>query len=112
MLSDEDIEMIRNTKLSDIIKKVTTIGDEHIQNDVFNFKDGDPCPQPFQLNASQLENCPYLRGYDYFEVHRADLKFLFTLLVIFRELAKYFTPWGFRNFWQPCTHGKCDVKNV
>ena len=72
MLSDEDIEMIRGTKLSDIIKKVTTIGDEHIQKDVFIFKEGDPCPQPFQLNASQLENCPYLRGYDYFEVHRAD----------------------------------------
>ena len=72
MLSDEDIELIRNTKLSDIIKKVTTIGDEHIQKNVFNFKDGDPCPQPFQLNASQLESCPYLRGYDYFEVHRVD----------------------------------------
>ena len=32
------------------------------------FKEGDPCPQPFQLNASQLESCPFLKGYDYFQV--------------------------------------------
>jgi dual oxidase len=68
MLTDSEIEYFRNLKLSDVIKKVTTIGDEHIQKDLFFFRADDPCPQPVQLNASQLENCPFLRGYDYFQV--------------------------------------------
>ena len=51
------------------------------QEDVFEWKPGNPCPQPLQLNASHLEHCPYLKGHDYFQVrqynrgihHLADL---------------------------------------
>ena len=68
MLTDSEIDYFRSLKLSDVIKKVTTIADEDIQKDLFFFNEGDPCPQPVQLNASQLENCPFLRGYDYFQV--------------------------------------------
>lgn len=59
---------IKALKLSDIIKQVTSIADNDIQEDVFQWKEGDPCQQPLQLNASNLEHCPYLKGYDYFQV--------------------------------------------
>ena len=68
MLTESEIEYFRNLKLSDVIKKVTTIGDADIQKELFFFNEGDPCPQPIQLNESQLENCPFLRGYDYLQV--------------------------------------------
>ena len=68
MLTESEIDYFRSLKLSDVIKEVTTITDGDIQKDLFFFNEGDPCPQPVQLNASQLENCPFLRGYDYFQV--------------------------------------------
>lgn len=65
--TDEEIEKIRATKLWDIIVNSTDIQPEDIQKDVFFWVDGNPCPQPMQLNASVLENCSYLQGFDYFE---------------------------------------------
>ena len=38
------------------------------QGDVFQWLNGDPCQQPLQLNASNLEHCLHLKGYDYFQV--------------------------------------------
>ena len=65
---------IRGLKLSGVIKQVTSIAEEEIQDDVFQWQQGDPCPQPLQLNASNLEHCPYLKGYDYFQVS-ANMQF-------------------------------------
>ena len=42
--------------------------DFNFQGEVFQWSSGDPCQQPLQLNASNLEHCPYLKGYDYFQV--------------------------------------------
>lgn len=44
----------------------TSIHPGEIQKDVFMFRENDPCPQPFQLNASTLEPCNNLGNYDYF----------------------------------------------
>lgn len=52
----------------DIIVNSTDTKPDYLQRDVFFWVHGDPCPQPMQLNASQLEPCMYLSGYDYFEV--------------------------------------------
>ena len=41
-----------------------------LQEDVFEWQPGNPCPQPLQLNASHLEHCPYLKGHDYFQVRQ------------------------------------------
>ena len=62
------MEEIKSLSLAEIIKQVTSIADDDIQNQVFEWKEGDPCAQPLQLNASNLEHCPYLKGYDYFQV--------------------------------------------
>ena len=85
MLTEAEIEYFRNLKLSDVIKKVTTIGDDDIQKELFFFNEGDPCPQPIQLNASQLENCPFLRGYDYFQV---PVLYLSSLVPIYKPAEK------------------------
>ena len=74
VLSEEEVEEIKSLSLADIIKQVTSIADDDIQNQVFEWKAGDPCAQPLQLNASNLEQCPHLKGYDYFQV-RSDLNF-------------------------------------
>ena len=39
-----------------------------LQDNLFFWVNGNPCPQPGQLNASTLEPCPFLKGYDYFQV--------------------------------------------
>lgn len=64
----EEIVELRQITMWDILTNATDILPEELQRDVFFFADGDPCPQPFQLNTSQLEPCSYLKGYDYFEV--------------------------------------------
>lgn len=51
-----------------MIVNATDIEPDSLQKDVFFWSEGDPCPQPAMLNASVLEPCSYLKGYDYFEV--------------------------------------------
>ncbi len=38
-----------------------------MQPNIFFWLSGDPCPQQAQLNASNMDPCPFLRGYDYFQ---------------------------------------------
>ena len=66
IFSKEDISYLRNITLWDIIVNTTRISPENIQKNVFAWHEGDPCPQPEQLNATKLEPCPYLKGFDYF----------------------------------------------
>ena len=66
------MEYFLSLKLSDVIKQVTSIDEGEIQDDVFGWFDGDPCPQPGQLNSTHMDDCVHLTGYDYFqgsEVH-------------------------------------------
>lgn len=60
---------LRQITMWDILVNATDVKPGELQNDVFFFAEGDPCPQPAQLNTSQLEPCSYLQGYDYFEVY-------------------------------------------
>lgn len=69
MFTDEEFEYFRKLKLSDVIASVTTIEKgKDIQEDVFAWFDGDPCAQPAQLKGPELSECPFLQGYDYFQV--------------------------------------------
>ncbi|XP_045463309.1 dual oxidase [Harmonia axyridis] len=67
LFTKEEIETIRKITLWDIIVNATNIKPNDIQQNVFYWKDGDPCPQPMQLNASMMEPCVMHHGYDYFE---------------------------------------------
>lgn len=52
--------------LWDVIVNSTAVPPDAIQKNVFMWHEGDPCQQPLQLNATELEPCSYLQGYDYF----------------------------------------------
>lgn len=57
----------------DVIVNSTNIDPSAIQKNVFYWVEGDPCPQPMQLNISLMEPCKILGGYDYFEVSKFHL---------------------------------------
>merc|ERR1719225_1781264 len=69
-----------NLKLSDIIIAVTNINRGDIQENVFFHHEGDPCPQPQQLNATEMEPCMFLKGYDYFQ--GSEVPYIFGVIVI------------------------------
>lgn len=73
IFTKEEIKEIRRIKLWDVIVNSTNIEPEAIQKNVFFWVKGDPCPQPMQLNVSQMEPCKILTGYDYFEVNKVFL---------------------------------------
>ncbi|KAH9629502.1 hypothetical protein HF086_015832 [Spodoptera exigua] len=72
IFTKEEIAELRQITMWDIIVNSTSLGPRDLQRDVFHWRAGDPCPQPYQLNASKLPPCKYLRGYDYFEVRSVD----------------------------------------
>uniref|UniRef100_A0A1I8ARM6 NAD(P)H oxidase (H2O2-forming) n=1 Tax=Steinernema glaseri TaxID=37863 RepID=A0A1I8ARM6_9BILA len=66
IFSDEEIAQIHSITLHDIIRETTRIQEEQLQRNVFFWRDGDPCGQPFQVNTSGLEECvPFMR-FDHF----------------------------------------------
>lgn len=67
VFSQKEIEEIKKITLYDIIVNSTNIDPNAIQKNVFFWMEGDPCPQPMQLNTSQMEPCKVITGYDYFE---------------------------------------------
>jgi len=68
MFTDEELEWVRSVTLWDVIVNSTDIEPDMIQREVFFWNEGDPCPQPGQIEPSTLEPCSYLKGFDYFEV--------------------------------------------
>ncbi|PIO58043.1 hypothetical protein TELCIR_20532, partial [Teladorsagia circumcincta] len=78
LFTDEEIKQIHKITLRDIIRDTTAISDQWLQKDVFFFKDGDPCPQPFQVNVTGLEECvPFMR-FDHFTGN--EVTYIFTLI--------------------------------
>lgn len=80
IFTKEEVEEIKKITLWDIIINSTDIRPGEIQQNVFKFKDGDPCPQPKQLNATELEPCNYLQGYDYFS--GSELAFIYSCVFL------------------------------
>ncbi|CAB3410873.1 unnamed protein product [Caenorhabditis bovis] len=78
IFTDEEIAEIRNVTLRDIIKATTDISENMLQKDVFFFKDGDPCPQPFQVNTTGLETCVPFMESTYWSDN--DVTYIFTLI--------------------------------
>lgn len=76
----KEIEDLKKVTFWDIIVNSTLVGPDEIQRNVFKFTEGDPCPQPLQLNASLLEPCSYLQGYDYFS--GSELTFIYVCVFL------------------------------
>ena len=87
LFTEEEIAALKKLKLSDIILAVTDIQRGDIQENVFLWQTGDPCPQPHQLNATQMDPCMFLKGKP--EVKRHRLSF-FSLQVTTTSKAQRF----------------------
>ncbi|XP_068459769.1 dual oxidase 1 isoform X4 [Clinocottus analis] len=83
LFTDEEIELIRNVTFHDVLIAVTSAGTTDIQNNVFFWTDGDPCPQPAQLNASMLHPCTNATKLNYFEGSRAGFGIFIVVLFFF-----------------------------
>ena len=64
----EEVEDIKKIKLWDVIVNATNVSPEEIQKEVFFWNESDPCPQPQQLNASELQPCALPKEKDSFQV--------------------------------------------
>ncbi|XP_071748300.1 dual oxidase isoform X2 [Lepeophtheirus salmonis] len=79
-LTETEILEIKTYSLSIVIKAVTDLSDKDLQGNVFFWKDGNPCPQPGQLNATTLEECPFLTGYDYFQ--GSEVTYIYSCIIL------------------------------
>lgn len=93
LFTDDEVTALKKLKLSDIIHAVTDINRGEIQEHVFLWEDGDPCPQPAQLNATEMDPCMFLKGYDYFQ--GSEVPYIFgCIIVIFIPLALACSAYG------------------
>uniref|UniRef100_A0A3B4H2Q2 NAD(P)H oxidase (H2O2-forming) n=1 Tax=Pundamilia nyererei TaxID=303518 RepID=A0A3B4H2Q2_9CICH len=88
LFTDKEIQAIRSVTYRDVLIAVTSAEASHIQNNVFFWKDGDPCPQPTQLNASMLHSCTNATKLDYFDGSRAGFG-IFVIVMFLFPVGKY-----------------------
>ncbi|XP_028263680.1 dual oxidase 2 isoform X2 [Parambassis ranga] len=83
LFTDEEIQAIHNTTYRDVLIAVTSAEDTDLQNNVFFWQDGDPCPQPTQLNASMLQPCTNATKLNYFDGSEAGFGICIVALFLF-----------------------------
>ncbi|KAI6201072.1 NAD(P)H oxidase (H(2)O(2)-forming) [Aphelenchoides besseyi] len=80
IFTEDEIAEIWNTTLKTIIVETTAISTDSLQDNVFIHSTGDPCPQPFQVNSSSLEECvPFMR-FDHFTGN--EVTYIFTCILL------------------------------
>ncbi|XP_017569119.2 dual oxidase 2 [Pygocentrus nattereri] len=67
LFTEEEIQSIRNTTYYDILLAITSAESEDIQKNVFFWLNGDPCPQPQPVTASDLQPCTKATSMSYFD---------------------------------------------
>uniref|UniRef100_A0A3Q1IJ15 NAD(P)H oxidase (H2O2-forming) n=1 Tax=Anabas testudineus TaxID=64144 RepID=A0A3Q1IJ15_ANATE len=83
LFTDEEMQAIRNMTYYDVLLAVTSAEATDIQNNVFFWKDGDPCPQPTQLDASMLSPCTNATKLNYFDGSKAGFGIFIIVLFLF-----------------------------
>ncbi|XP_041853640.1 dual oxidase 1 isoform X2 [Melanotaenia boesemani] len=83
LFTDEEIQTIRNVTYHDVLVAVTSAEDSDIQDNVFFWKDGDPCPQPTQLQESMLHPCTNATKLNYFDGSKAGFGIFIIILFLF-----------------------------
>nr|XP_046249135.1 dual oxidase 1 isoform X2 [Scatophagus argus] len=83
LFTDEEIQTIRNMTFYDVLTAVTSAEATDIQANVFFWRNGDPCAQPTQLNASMLYPCTNATKLDYFDGSRPGYGIFIIVLFLF-----------------------------
>ncbi|XP_067090540.1 dual oxidase 1 [Osmerus mordax] len=82
LFNDTAIQEIRKTKFHDILS-VTIAEFGGVQENVFFWKDGNPCPQPAQVTASILPPCINVTTLNYFDGHKVGFGVTIVALFLF-----------------------------
>ncbi|XP_048727888.2 dual oxidase-like [Ostrea edulis] len=77
IFTEEEIEKIKNIKLSDVLLSTNTLEEEHVPKDAFSFQNLSGC-SPMYLGEEILEACPDHHGYDYFKGSELSFIILWT----------------------------------
>ncbi|XP_061175902.1 dual oxidase-like [Saccostrea echinata] len=77
IFTDEEIEEIKNIKLSDILLSTNTLEHEHVPEDAFSVHNLSGCNSEY-LSAEQMSSCPDHHGYDYFKGSELSFIILWT----------------------------------
>ncbi|XP_069480819.1 dual oxidase 1-like [Ambystoma mexicanum] len=67
LFTKQEVEVIKNTTFQKVLLAVTYAQTEDVQQNVFSWTTGDPCPQPEQITADRLPPCTPLTVTDYFQ---------------------------------------------
>jgi dual oxidase len=80
IFTPKEVEEIWKITLKTIIVETTAISSQSLQDNVFNHNANDPCPQPFQVNTTGLEQCiPFMR-FDHFTGN--EVTYIFTCILL------------------------------
>ncbi|XP_037833973.1 dual oxidase 1 [Kryptolebias marmoratus] len=83
LFTDEEIQSIRGVTYHDVLVAVTSAEAADIQTNVFFWMDGDPCPQPTQLNVSMLQPCTNATKLNYFDGSQAGFSIFIIAMFLF-----------------------------
>ncbi|XP_034541530.1 dual oxidase 1 [Notolabrus celidotus] len=83
LFTDEEIKRIRNVTFHDVLIAVSSAEATDIQSNAFIWMNGDPCPQPTQLNASMLHPCTKATTLNYFDGSKAGFGIFIIVLFLF-----------------------------
>uniref|UniRef100_UPI003AAC009E dual oxidase 1 isoform X1 n=1 Tax=Centroberyx gerrardi TaxID=166262 RepID=UPI003AAC009E len=83
LFTDEEIQTIRNVTFHDVLVTVTSAEATDVQKNLFFWRDGDPCPQPAQVNASLLHPCTNATKLNYFDGSKAGFGIFIIVLFLF-----------------------------
>ncbi|KAG8440375.1 hypothetical protein GDO86_006217 [Hymenochirus boettgeri] len=92
LFSIEEIVKIKNTTFHDVILAVTMADPGNIQQDVFRWNYGDPCPQPEQISEKKLTICTPPSQTDYFAGSVTGFSILIIAICSF-PLVSLFLAW-------------------
>ncbi|XP_072201624.1 dual oxidase 2 isoform X2 [Excalfactoria chinensis] len=92
LFTAKEVEEIRSTTFRDVLVAVTYSQQAELQNSVFVWSNGDPCPQPQQLTAQLLANCTPMTMLDYFEGSGAGFGIIIIVLCCL-PLVSLFVAW-------------------
>ncbi|GAV07211.1 hypothetical protein RvY_17080-2 [Ramazzottius varieornatus] len=81
--NEQEIASIKATTLHDVIVAASDIPASAIQKNVFFWRAGDPCGQPFQLTGSMLEPCVSLGAVSRDVFAGNEVLFLLTCFILF-----------------------------
>uniref|UniRef100_A0A3B5MCU6 NAD(P)H oxidase (H2O2-forming) n=1 Tax=Xiphophorus couchianus TaxID=32473 RepID=A0A3B5MCU6_9TELE len=83
LFTNEEIQTIRSLTYRDILIAVTSAEETDLQKNVFLWTEGDPCPQPAQLDASMLHPCTNVTKLDYFDGSHAGFGIAIIVMCLF-----------------------------